>query len=196
LPGNSHDGVTMLGEQFPGCLEGALSGDAEAFRRLFRDLAPAVIRYLQVLSPSTAEDLASETWLHVVKGLPGFSGDESGFRAWVLTIAHRRHVDRVRSSARLPPEVPTEISVIESLVSEDTIAVAEEERLSTEVALGLIANLPPAQAEVVMLRTVIGLSVAEAASVVKRQAGDVRVLNHRGLRRLRQLLSEQRSGRS
>jgi RNA polymerase sigma-70 factor (ECF subfamily) len=187
----------MLGERFSECLESAQFGDAEAFRLLFRDLAPAVIRYLRVLLPSAAEDLASETWLHVIKGLPGFSGNESGFRAWVLTIARRRYVDRVRSAARVPPEVPTDISVVESLVNRDSVASTEEEQLlSTEAALGLIATLPRAQGEVVMLRTVIGMSAAETASVVGREPGDVRVLSHRGLRKLRQLLSEQRSGRS
>jgi RNA polymerase sigma-70 factor (ECF subfamily) len=184
----------VLGDRFSSSLNNAQAGDAEAVALLFRDLGPVVIRYLRALSPTAAEDLASETWLDVARGLPEFSGDESGFRAWVLTIARHRHADWLRSMARRPPEAPAGIPPSERSGTEDTVAAAEE-RLSTEAALGLIAALPPAQAEVVVLRAVVGLSVAEVASVMGRQPGAVRVLAHRGLRRLDQLLTEQRSGR-
>lgn len=184
----------MLGDRFSTCLRRAKAGDAQAFGRLFRDLGPAVMRYLRALAPAAVEDLASETWLDVVKGLPGFSGDEPGFRAWVLTIARHRHTDWLRSTARRPPEAPAGMSLSELSGTQDTVAAAEE-RLSTEAALRLIATLPPAQAEVVILRAVVGLSVGEVASVVGRQPGAVRALAHRGLRKLDRLLSEQRGGR-
>jgi RNA polymerase sigma-70 factor (ECF subfamily) len=183
----------VLGDRFSGCLRSAQAGDADAFALLFRDLGPVLIRYLRALSPTTAEDLASETWLDVARGLPEFSGDESGFRAWVLTIARHRRADWLRSVARRPPEVSAEIPLSERGGAQDTVAAAEE-RLSTEAALGLIATLPPAQAEVVILRAVVGLSVAEVASVMGRQPGAVRVLAHRGLRRLDQLLTAQGNG--
>jgi RNA polymerase sigma-70 factor (ECF subfamily) len=86
------------------------------------------------------------------------------------------------------------MSLYELRGSQDTVAAAEE-RLSTEAALVLIAALPPAQAEVVILRAVVGLSVAEVASVVGRTPGAVRVLACRGLRRLNHLLAEKRRGR-
>ncbi|TMM19866.1 MAG: sigma-70 family RNA polymerase sigma factor [Actinobacteria bacterium] len=184
----------MLGDRFSGCLRSAQAGDAEAFALLFRDLGPAVIRYLRALAPTAAEDLASETWFDVARGLPQFSGDESGFRGWVLTIARHRRADWLRSMARRPPETPAGMSLSELRDDQDTLAAAEE-RLSTEAALGLIATLPPAQAEVVILRAVVGLSVAEVASVVGRQPGAIRVLAHRGLRRLDQLLTDQRTDR-
>jgi RNA polymerase sigma-70 factor (ECF subfamily) len=58
----------------------------------------------------------------------------------------------------------------------------------------MIACLPPAQAEVVVLRTVVGLSVAEVASLVGREPPSVRVLAHRGLRRLARLLAQEQTG--
>jgi RNA polymerase sigma-70 factor (ECF subfamily) len=48
----------------------------------------------------------------------------------------------------------------------------------------LVAELPPDQAEVVALRVVGGLEVAEVAKIVGKRPGTVRVLAHRGLRRL------------
>jgi RNA polymerase sigma-70 factor (ECF subfamily) len=183
----------MLGDQFAGCLERARAGSEDAFAMLFRDLAPVVSRYLRVLSSTAVEDLAAETWLEVVRGLRGFSGDEAGFRAWVLTIARHRHVDRLRWQARRPWEVAVDTSTL-GLSDARDVATTAEENFSTKSALGLIASLPPAQAEVVVLRAVVGLSVSEVASLVGRERTSVRVLAHRGLRRLAQQLAPEQTG--
>jgi RNA polymerase sigma-70 factor (ECF subfamily) len=58
------------------------------------------------------------------------------------------------------------------------------EAYSTRAALALLAELPPDQAEVVALRVLAGLEVAEVARIVGKRPGTVRVLAHRGLRRL------------
>jgi RNA polymerase sigma-70 factor (ECF subfamily) len=65
-----------------------------------------------------------------------------------------------------------------------------DEMFSTEAALALIAQLPRQQAEVVLLRHVAGLDVAHTARVLGRRAGAVRVADHRGLRRLAELLAD------
>jgi RNA polymerase sigma-70 factor (ECF subfamily) len=79
----------------------------------------------------------------------------------------------------------------------DTAALAAE-TLSTEAALRLINTLPPDQAEAVLLRVVVGLDAATAASVLGKRAGAVRVAAHRGLRALaRQLghIADEHGGR-
>ncbi len=52
--------------------------------------------------------------------------------------------------------------------------------LSTETAIARIATLPPDQAEVVLLRVLAGLGVAEVARIMGKRPGTVRVLQHRG----------------
>ncbi|HEY1635001.1 MAG TPA: sigma-70 family RNA polymerase sigma factor [Acidimicrobiales bacterium] len=173
----------MLGERFAVALKDAQGGDQAAFALLFRDLQPAVVRYLRVVATAAAEDLAAETWLEVVRGFRRFSGDEAGFRSWVLTIARRRHIDRLRALSRRAPEV-TYVESLETVGRIDDAAIAVEENLSTEATLRLIATLPPAQAEVVTLRVVAGLSATAVAEIVGRRPGSVRILAHRGLRRL------------
>jgi RNA polymerase sigma-70 factor (ECF subfamily) len=64
-----------------------------------------------------------------------------------------------------------------------------EERISTATALRLIGELPAAQAEMVMLRVVIGLDVADVAEIVGKRPGAVRVAVHRALRTLEARLS-------
>ncbi|MHB1008054.1 MAG: hypothetical protein ACYC1E_02200 [Propionibacteriaceae bacterium] len=60
----------------------------EAFETLWRDLIPALLRYLSVSGEST-EDVASDTGATVVKGLRRFTGDEAGWRGWVFITARR-----------------------------------------------------------------------------------------------------------
>ncbi len=62
------------------------------------------------------------------------------------------------------------------------------EGLSTRAALAVIGQLPHDQAEVVLLRVVAGLDVEQVARVVGKRPGAVRVLAHRGLRRLAERL--------
>ena len=91
----------MIGPEFPQVLSAAARGDEEAFARLWHDLQPRVLRYFAVVSPAAAEDLASETWLGVVRGIERFRGTEPAFRAWVFTIARHEALDWWRRAARM-----------------------------------------------------------------------------------------------
>jgi RNA polymerase sigma-70 factor, ECF subfamily len=92
----------MIGPSFPGLLAAAQGGDEQAFAVLWRDLQPAVLRYLRVAAPVAAEDLAADTWVSVIRGLARFTGDEQDFRAWVFTAARHRAIDWRRQAARQP----------------------------------------------------------------------------------------------
>ena len=81
----------------------AQRGDGEAFRLLYRDLQPRLLRYLHALAGQDAEDIASETWLQVTRDLAGFTGTYDGFRGWVATIARHRALDHLRRHQRKPP---------------------------------------------------------------------------------------------
>jgi len=65
------------------------------------------------------------------------------------------------------------------------------DRLDTQAALALVAQLASLQAEVIVLRVMAGLDVDSVARLVGRSPGAVRVAAHRGLRRLAQILASQ-----
>ncbi len=90
----------MIGPSFPTVLDAAQRGDEQAFVELWRDLQPAVLRYLRVAAPAAAEDLAADTWVSVIRRLGQFTGDERAFRAWVFTAARHRAVDWHRWTRR------------------------------------------------------------------------------------------------
>jgi RNA polymerase sigma-70 factor (ECF subfamily) len=178
----------MIGAPFDRVLLGAVAGDERCFALLWRDLQPALLRYLRVVARGAADDVASETWLDVVQTLGRFRGDEAGFRAWVFTIARHRALDWQRRSIRQQALLLGGALFVPHVAPDDPAASAME-TLSTEAALALLAGLPPAQAEVILLRVVAGLDVAQVARIVGRPPGTVRVLVHRGLRRLAKRLA-------
>ena len=179
----------MIGPEFPAVLGAAARGDEDAFSRLWVDLQPRLLRYFAVVSSAAAEDLASETWLGVVRGLDRFRGTEPAFRAWVFTIARHEVLDWRRRAARRPAEDVAGNGLVEGAAPDDPAAAAVE-GFSTRAALAMVATLPAGQAEAIVLRVVAGLEVNQVAEIMDRRPNTVRVLTHRGLRRLAERLGD------
>jgi RNA polymerase sigma-70 factor (ECF subfamily) len=168
-------------------LAAARAGDEAAFIALFRAVQPSLLRYLRALGGPLAEDAAAETWVSVVRSLDRFSGDADGWRAWVFTIGHARLRDEQRRAARSAVPVDAE-ERLSGQPAPDDVPAAVAEIVSTEAALTLISRLPRDQAEAVLLRHMAGLDVKQAAAVLGKRRGAVRVATHRGLQRLAVLL--------
>ena len=172
----------MIAGAFEVALASARTGDEAAFASIFRDVQPALLRYLRVIT-ADPEDVAGETWVHVVTGLRRFRGGEQDFRAWLFTIARNRAADAGRSRARRPA-VPLDMTEAAQLLTTPDAADQALEAVSTQAAMALIKSLPPDQAEIIMLRVVAGLDAGDVAKIVGKSPGAVRVAAHRGLRRL------------
>jgi RNA polymerase sigma-70 factor, ECF subfamily len=180
--------------EFARLLYAAQEGDEAAFAELFRSVQPRLLRYLRTLGGSLADDVAAETWLSVVRGLKRFRGDRAGWQSWVFTIARARLVDAQRRADRTPQPIDADV-VLQNVPGSSDVSGSVDEMFSTEAALALIGRLPRQQAEVVLLRHVAGLDVTHTARVLGRRAGAVRVADHRGLRRLAELLTARDAAR-
>ena len=119
-----------------------------------------------------------------------FRGEESAFRGWLVVIARNKLADHQRRQVRRPETLVEHAGDLVTGSAPDTADVAAEQD-ATARALRLIAELPPDVAEMVALRVIVGLDVAEVAAVVGRNPGAVRVAVHRGLRRLATVLHGQ-----
>jgi RNA polymerase sigma-70 factor, ECF subfamily len=172
----------VIGAAFGATLASAQAGSEAAVASIFRDVQPALLRYLRVIA-SEPEDVASDTWLQVLAGLGRFRGGEQEFRAWLFTIARHRATDAGRSRGRRPA-VPVDMTALAQELTTPDAADQAMEAMSTQAALELIASLPPDQAEIIMLRVVAGLDTGHVARIVGKKPGAVRVAAHRGLRRL------------
>jgi RNA polymerase sigma-70 factor (ECF subfamily) len=181
--------LAVLGDRFAVVLARAQEGNEAAFSQLWRDSNPALLRYLRVIAPDVAEDVAAETWVQVVRGLSAFRGEESAWRAWLFTTARRRAIDDVRRRSRRPEAPLREVAAGQLPRTADAADLAVE-HFGTRWVIALLAQLPRLQAEVILLRVVAGLDSDAVAQMMGRSPGAVRVAAHRGLRRLAQILEQ------
>jgi RNA polymerase sigma factor (sigma-70 family) len=183
------------GLPFDGVLAAAQAGAPWAFETLYRDLSPAVTGYLRLHGAAEPDDLASETFLGVFRGLSGFSGDEDALRSWVFTIAHHRLVDDWRRRSRRPQltDDAGDLALLPGGDAEDDALM----RVGTADVHRMCAGLPDDQRSVLLLRVLADLTVEQVASVMGRSPGSVKALQRRGLRVLRERIeksSEKTSG--
>jgi len=160
----------------------AREGDRDALGQLWRTYNHLLLRYFRGKGMADADDLASTVWLEVANALHRFEGGEPEFRRWLFTIATRRRIDDIRAIKRREQRA----NHGEWRAPVTTLSAADESEQAQALgrALAMVRSLPADQAEAVLLRVVAELSVAEVASIMGRREGTVRVLVHRGLKRL------------
>ena len=168
----------------------ARSGNQDAFRELYREVQPGLLRYLRgLVGTADAEDVASEAWLQIARDIRSFRDEGAGFRGWAATVARHRAMDHLRRVQRRPVATVSSDALADLPDPHDT-----EERAiraeSTNAAVGLIATLPRDQAEAVLLRVVMGLDVPATAKVMGKRPGAVRTATWRGLRKLAEKIEE------
>jgi RNA polymerase sigma-70 factor (ECF subfamily) len=161
-------------------------GDRDALGEIFREHHPAMLRYLRGVAIGQAEDVAGQVWVDVASSLRRFEGDNDDLRRWLFTIARRRMIDAFRSRSRHPEqsvaEAPTRVAAEGADASTERVGWAED----------VLRRLPAAQAEVVMLRVILGFTVEEVAGLIDKSPGAVRVLAHRGLQNVSRLIADGR----
>ena len=163
-------------------------GDRDALAARWRDHHPALLRYLRARRSPAPDDVASQVSdIDVARSIDRFDGDLTDFRRWLFTIAHRRDsVDEIRRLVRSTEHSPL------SVRASDRVAGADEQyehHTALDRAIALVATLPENQAEAVMLFVVNELSAADVAAIMQTTEGNVRVLVHRGVTRLRRRIS-------
>lgn len=185
--------LPLTESSFPAVLDGLRRGDATSVECVFVDLQPRLLRFLRTSEPKAADDIAGDVWLAISQGVGRFEGDLNGFRAWVFTIARRRLADHRRLAGRRATD-PVDHELFERTEGAGDPADMVLTDLSAQESVDLItAHLSPDQAEVLLLRVLGGLDVAQVAEVMDRTPNWVRVMQHRGLRRLAFALAPEES---
>jgi len=189
--------ASMLGTTFPAVLEDARAGDTVAWGALLDDLAGPLLGFARGRGVEDAEDVVGETLLHIARGLPGFTGDESGFRAWVFTIAHRRVVDAQRRRVRRPTTpLPAEelVPLAEALDGPPDALAGLVDRLEASDRLGaLLAHLTDEQREVLVLRFAADLDATTVGVLTGRTTNAVAAITRRALLRLQEVIAAGRA---
>jgi RNA polymerase sigma-70 factor (ECF subfamily) len=167
----------------------ASRGDERAFAELYDQTSPRVYgMVLRVIrDPSQAAEVTQDIYLEVWRQSARFDAGKGGVLPWLLMIAHRRAVDRVRSAQS-------------AMVRDDKYAVLHEERpydsVSEQVQTSLdaqrvrkvLGDLTPAQREAVTLAYLGGYTHTEVAELLKVPLGTVKTRIRDGLIRMRDAL--------
>ena len=180
----------MRESEFVTILAAAQAGAEWAWTRIYTDHAGRLLGYLRIRGASDPENLVGEVFLQLARNLGGFQGSEENFRSWLFTVAHHRLLDE-RRAARRRPTVPVAEIDEPTIAPGDATADAALAAVGTDRVRELLGHLVPAQREVLLLRIVGGLTVAEIAGAIGKNEGAVKALQRRGLEALRRMLERQ-----
>ena len=161
--------------------------DEAAFAQLYEEYFDKIYRYvtIRIGDKMEAEDITQQVFLNAIKAISSFKWKGVPFSAWLFRIAHNQVVDYLRKSKKRV-SVPLE----ESLVASDSDPKEVFERkLNIERLVSATRKLTPAQQEVISLRFVGEMSVAQVAKVMGRSEGAIKALQHSAVVALRRVLS-------
>jgi RNA polymerase sigma-70 factor (ECF subfamily) len=189
--------------------ERLLGGDEAAFTELVRRYHPTLVKVARyyVASASSAEDVAQDTWIAVLKGAERFEG-RSSFKTWLLRIcANRARTSGVKEHRSIPvdpnesgPSVAAHRFDQGGFWSDPPVPFTDaiDSRLDNAALLGAVRGaidtLGEPQQAVVTLRDVEGLSTQEVATLLGLSEANVRVILHRGRARVRGIVEEAMKG--
>lgn len=156
-------------------------GERDAFDELIDRYADRLRGHVRRVAASNAEadDLVQETWLRVIRGLPGLR-DPARVRSWLFGIAHRVLVDRLRTRYAEP-------AAVDVAPLADARNLLDEEIRRDQIERGLEV-LAPIDREVVVLFYLEQFTLSEVAEAVGVPVGTVKSRLHRARRRMRAAL--------
>ncbi|MGO1167980.1 MAG: ECF RNA polymerase sigma factor SigK [Janibacter sp.] len=167
-------------------LRAVAKGDEDTFGQLYDETAPRVhglvLRVLR--NPAQAEEVTQEVYLEIWRRASNYDPDRGSPFAWLMTLAHRRAVDRVRSSqSATARDESWEARTRE--VHFDTTAETVTARLEAHRVRSALETLTRAQREAVSLAYLGGYTHREVASLLDLPLGTAKTRIRDGLIRLR-----------
>lgn len=171
-------------------VEQARRGDASAIEAIYRRHYDRVYRYVffRLGSDAAAEDVSSQVFVAMVGGLKHFEWQGKPFIAWLYAIAHKQVAYYLRRNGRAET-VNLEELAERAADTAGPYAGAEQREQRADLAAAL-RQLPDSQREVIVLRYLLSLSLAETAAALGKSEGAIKQLQLRGLAGMRGILSQ------
>ena len=167
-------------ERWGRLMAAAQSGDSQAYEQLLREIDAWLRRYYARRLPYPANEDARQDALLAIHAKRHTYALSRAFGPWIMAIARYKWIDRVRDASRFAA-----LSLDDEIPIEDHGGAA----ISAAAVDNLLARLKPAQASVIRLVKLKGLSIARASGATGQSAALVKINIHRGLKRLAALVS-------
>lgn len=167
----------------------AKKGENEAFGLLYDKHFDSIYRFilLKTGSKSDAEDLSHQVFLSAWQNIEDYEFRGFPFSSWLYKIASNAVIDHWRTKK---PNVSIDL-VREDYLSElPELQDEVDQKFELRLVKNAIAKLEPDQQNVLIMKFVDELSNKEIAHVLDKSEGAIRVIQHRALRQLRKILSE------
>lgn len=176
----------------------AQEGNLSAFGQVYEAYYLRVYRYAaaRVGQGAEAEDVSQEVFLKALNSLHRFKFTGPPFAAWLFRIAHNLIIDRARharaaSTATSGPPAPIDDAL--SVPGDENVEDQALRSLDVDALREALDKVTMLQRQVVELRFIAGLSLAETAHAMDRNENAVKALQHSALGALRRLLAPQAS---
>lgn len=172
-------------------IQEAIAGDKQAFGCLYELYADKIFKYLFYRIGGDAEtaDMTEMVFLKAWENLPHFGarGRGKNFRAWLYRIAHNALVDHHRARKEEfalddVPELPSSEPYVQQLI---------EDSQQLDTVMALLNELDALSRQVIVLRFYAGLNNKETAEVLGISSGNVRVIQYRALKKIRELMGDE-----
>jgi RNA polymerase sigma-70 factor, ECF subfamily len=169
------------------CLRLVARGDADAFDTVYDQVAATVFGIVRrvVRDPAQSEEVTQDVLLEVWRNAAKFDPGRGSATAWVMTLAHRRAVDRVRSVQK---ESERERRTAVADVPFDEVAEAVESSLERERVRRCLGSLTELQRESVTLAYYGGYTYSQVATLLGVPGGTIKTRMRDALIRLRDCL--------
>lgn len=164
-------------------------GDQTAYERLYDRVAGQVYGVVRrvVRDPSQSEEVTQEVLVEVWRTAARFDPDRGSAGTWILTMAHRRAIDRVRSE-QASRDRNHRVGAAEQRREFDEVAERVEVTFEHEQVRGALGTLTELQREAVELAYYKGHTYREVAELLGTPLGTVKTRMRDGLIRLRDAL--------
>jgi RNA polymerase sigma-70 factor (ECF subfamily) len=171
-----------------GWVRDAQAGDRDAWARVYTAYRPFVRGYLarRVINPHTVEDLTSDTFTRALEALPHVRAQNVPVEAWLITIARNRLFDHTKA-AHTRRSTPIPILPTDQVTKSNEEVVLHQHTTQRLGALleEALAALPPRQAQVLRLRYIDEVPVADVARRLGVLVGAAKALGVRGTNDIR-----------
>ncbi|WP_019549398.1 ECF RNA polymerase sigma factor SigK [Streptomyces sulphureus] len=164
-------------------------GDQDAFASVYDTVAGPVLGLVRSVlrDPAQSEEVAQEVLVEVWRLAAHFDPARGGATSWVMTLAHRRAVDRVRSS-QAASDRDARAAQLDRTPAYDEVVEQVEARLEREQVRRCLGSLTELQRQSVTLAYYRGLTYREVAELLTQPLGTVKTRLRDGLIRLRDCL--------